>query len=164
MSNTVTALFETRPAMEAALHKIELLGVTQQQIGVIMNDDMRAKTFSIETHNKENAGMATGATVGGIAAGILAAVVSVGTVAIPGVNLVFAGALVSGLAGAGAGAAIGGFIGGLIGMGIPEHEAKLYEGKVKEGHIMLLVDCWSDDQESEVRKVLKNTDALQVAA
>jgi hypothetical protein len=47
------------------------------------------------------------------------------------------------LAGAGVGGAVGGITGALIGMGIPEYEAKRYEGRVKDGGILLSVH--SDD-------------------
>jgi hypothetical protein len=43
------------------------------------------------------------------------------------------------LSGLGVGAAVGGIAGALIGMGIPEYEAKRYEGRIKSGNILLSV-------------------------
>ena len=45
------------------------------------------------------------------------------------------------LAGLGVGGAVGGLIGALVGMGIPEYEAKRYEGRIKEGGVLLSVHC-----------------------
>ena len=56
----------------------------------------------------------------------------IGALAIPGVGpFIAAGPIMAALAGAGVGAAVGGLTGALVGMGIPEYEAKRYEGKSK---------------------------------
>jgi hypothetical protein len=55
------------------------------------------------------------------------------------------------LAGAAGGAAVGGLTGALIGMGIPEYEAKRYEGKVKDGNILMSVHT-DDSKERERAK------------
>jgi len=164
MTSTVTAVFETRSALEEALRRLENIGITESQIGVVMSDLTHGKSFQLINHNKEDTGLATGATIGGILGGILAAVVGVGTIAIPGVNLLVFGPIVAGLTGAGAGAAIGGFVGGLIGIGVPEHEAKLYEGEMKAGHILLAVEARDSQQADAVRELLKGTPAFNIAA
>lgn len=164
MTKTVTAIFETRMFMEAALRKLETLGITENQIGVVMSDQTHGKSFKLENNSKTSEGLAGGATFGGIVGGILAAVAGAGTLAIPGLNLVVAGSIVSGLAGAGVGAATGGLLGALVGLGIPEHEAKLYEGGLKTGHVLLAIEARDDKQAAQVRDVLKNTEARNIAA
>ncbi len=164
MSKKITAIFETRSALEDALRSLESIDITDQQIGVIMSDELRGKAFKMETKSKADAGLATGATVGGIAGGILAAILSVGSIAVPGLNLVVAGTIVSGLAGAGLGAATGGLIGGLVGLGITEHEAKLYEGKLKSGNILLAIEPRDNEQDKKIRALLKDTQAYDIAA
>lgn len=164
MTTILTALFETRHAMEDALRKLEDIGITESQIGVIMNDDVHGKSFEIENNDKSDAGLAIGATMGGIVGGIAAAIAGVGSLAIPGLNLVVVGSIVSGLAGLGVGAAAGGLIGGLVGMGVPEHEAKLYDGKLTAGHILLAVEARDKDQATQVRGVFKRSDANRLAA
>jgi hypothetical protein len=164
MTKTVTAIFETRMALEAALRKMETLGITESQIGVVMSDQTHGKTFRLENHSKVDQGVAAGVTFGVIAGGILAAIAGAGAVAIPGLNVIVVGTLVSGLAGAGLGATAGGLIGGLIGLGVPEHEAKLYEGGVKTGHILLAVQARDEKQAALIRDDLKNTDAYNIAA
>jgi|ERR1035437_3642864 hypothetical protein len=164
MTKTVTAIFETRMSMEVALRKLEVLGLTENQIGVVMSDQTHGKSFKLETNSRAGEGLAGGATFGGIVGGILAAVAGAGTIAIPGLNLVVVGSIVSGLAGAGVGAATGGLLGALVGLGIPEHEAKLYEGGLKTGHVLLAVEARDGKQATQVRDVLKNTEARNIAA
>ena len=164
MTKTVTAIFETRMALEDALRKLETLGIKENQIGVVMSDQTHGKSFKLENHNKADQGLAAGATFGAIAGGILAAIAGAGSLVIPGLNLIAVGSIVSGLAGAGAGAAAGGLVGGLIGLGVPEHEAKLYEGGLKTGHILLAVEAADSKQAGLVRDLFKNTEAYNVAA
>lgn len=164
MTIIITALFETRRTMDDALRKLEAAGISESQIGVIMNENVHGKSFVIENNDKSDTGLAIGATLGGIAGGIAAAIAGVGSLAIPGLNLVVVGSIVAGLAGAGLGAAAGGLVGGLVGMGIPEHEAKLYEGKLKAGHILLAVEAHDSKQATQVRDVLKDTEAYKLAA
>lgn len=164
MTKTITAIFDTRRAMEEALRKFEAVNVTNDQINVIMSDETRKKFFKLETHNKVDEGVAAGATFGGIVGGVMAAVVGAGTLAIPGLNLVVVGSVVAGLAGAAVGAATGGIVGGLIGLGVPEHEAKLYEGKLKSGHILLAVEARDAAQAKVVREIFEHTEAYNIAA
>jgi len=164
MSRTITATFKTRTATEEALRELELLGVTEDQIGLVVTDETRGKTFNIENHSKSDQGVAAGATFGGIVGGILAAIAGAGTIVIPGLNLVVAGSIVAGLAGLGAGAAAGGILGGLVGLGVPEHEAKLYEGEIRSGSILLAVEARDHEQAKNIRQVLKRVDAYNIAA
>jgi hypothetical protein len=59
------------------------------------------------------------------------------------------------LAGAAGGAAAGGLTGALIGMGIPEYEAKRYEGKVKGGNILLSLHTEDSDERDRAKKILE---------
>ncbi len=164
MTSTVTATFKTRPAAEEALIELEEIGITEDQISLVVTDETRGNTFGISEGNKMDEGAAAGMTAGGIVGAILGSILAAGVVAIPGLNLVVAGGLISGLAGLGAGAAAGGLVGGLIGLGIPEHEAKLYEKAIKEGAILLAVKTESHEQKKQVKDILHNTDAYNVAA
>jgi hypothetical protein len=68
------------------------------------------------------------------------------------------------LAGLGVGGAVGGLIGALVGMGIPEYEAKRYEGRVKAGGVLLSVHCDTSDEVSRAKEVLKVTGAEDIAS
>ena len=70
----------------------------------------------------------------------------------------------AGLAGLGVGGAVGGLVGALVGMGIPEYEAKRYEGRVKEGGVLLSVHCDTSDQIRVAKDMLKASGAEDVAS
>ena len=83
--------------------------------------------------------------------GALGWLVGIGALAIPGVGpFIAAGPILAALSGAAVGATVGGIAGGLIGLGIPELEAKRYEGKIKAGNILLSVHT---DDSQEIKRV-----------
>ncbi len=164
MSKIITATFKTRDAAFAAINQLEAVGVTQEQISVVVTDETRGRSFNIDEGTKADEGAAAGATFGGIVGGVLAALAGAGTVVFPGLNLVVAGAVVSGLAGAGAGAATGGLLGLLVGAGIKEHEAKIYEDEIKTGAILLAVKAQDNDQKKTIEDILDRSDSYNLAA
>jgi hypothetical protein len=72
--------------------------------------------------------------------------------------------MLAALTGAGVGGAIGGIGGALIGMGIPEYEAKRYEGRIKEGGILLSVHCDNSDWTKKAKDILDRTGATDIAS
>ena len=97
--------------------------------------------------------------------GALGLLAGIGALAIPGVGpFIAAGPIMAGLAGLGVGGAVGGFAGALIGMGIPEYEAKRYEGRIKNGGILLSVHCDTSDQIKRAKEVMKNTGAEDISS
>ena len=68
------------------------------------------------------------------------------------------------LAGAGVGGAVGGLTGALIGMGIPEYEAKRYEGRVKDGGILLSVHSDDSAWTKRAKEILERTGAQDVSS
>jgi hypothetical protein len=68
------------------------------------------------------------------------------------------------LAGAGLGGAVGGVTGALIGMGIPEYEAKRYEGRVKDGGILLSVHSDDSQWTKKAKEILERTGAQDVSS
>ena len=104
-------------------------------------------------------------TTGGVIGGTLGLLAGIGALAIPGVGpLIAAGPIMASLAGLGIGGAVGGIVGALVGMGIPEYEAKRYEGAVKEGGTLLSVHCDTSDQIDAAKTALKETGARDIAA
>ena len=94
--------------------------------------------------------------------GLLAGIAAL---AIPGFGpLIAAGPIMGTLAGLGVGGAVGGLIGALVGMGIPEYEAKRYEGRIKDGGILLSAHCDTSEEVSRAKDVLKQTGAEDIAS
>lgn len=58
----------------------------------------------------------------------------------------------------------GGIIGALVGMGIPEYEAKLYQGRIKEGGILLSVHADNSDWVRRAKDILKQTRAEEISS
>jgi hypothetical protein len=153
MSHQVLAVFKNPQAAGMAAERLMTAGITEPQISVL-GDEPAIARVGIEAKTKAPEGAATGGAVGGIIGAIAAGAAAVGSITIPGVGIL-AGPLVAALAGAGAGAAAGGAVGGLIGLGIPEHEAKAYHDRIREGGILLGVEIPGDDT-GPVKKILKD--------
>jgi hypothetical protein len=64
----------------------------------------------------------------------------------------------------GVGGAAGGITGALIGLGIPEHEAKRYEIRVKEGGILLSVHSDNSDWTKRAKEILERTGAQDISS
>jgi hypothetical protein len=89
----------------------------------------------------------------------------IGLLAIPGLGpFLAAGPIMAGLAGLGVGGAVGGITGALIGLGIPEFEAKRYEGRLKKGGILLSVHCDTSDEIKRAKNILKETNGEDVSS
>ncbi len=164
MTSLVTATFKTRMAAETALQSVEAIGVTEEQISLVVTDETRGKSFNIKEGNKTDEGAAAGATAGGVIGVVLGSLATASAIAIPGLNIVVAGTAVSALAGLGAGAATGGIIGALVGSGIPEHEAKIYEDELKNGSVLLAVKPEDKDQKAKIKELFERQDAYNLAA
>jgi hypothetical protein len=109
---------------------LEAAGFSENDVSVLFPDKTGTRDFAHEQHTKAPEGAATGAGTGAVLSGALGWMVGI---AIPGLGpFIAAGPIMAALAGAAGGAAAGGLTGALIGMGIPEYEAKRYEGKSKK--------------------------------
>jgi hypothetical protein len=123
------------------------------------------KDFAVRKDTKAPEGTATGATTGAVIGGGLGWLAGIGALAIPGVGpLIAAGPIVAALTGVGVGGAIGGITGALIGMGIPEYEAKRYEGRIKEGGILLSVHSDNSDWTRKAKDILERTGADDISS
>jgi len=168
MSSKNTAVFgiyATPGSAEAAVDYLTARGFTNASISVLLPDDESTKAFAHEKSTKAPEGTTTGATTGGVIGGTLGLLAGIGALAIPGVGpLIAAGPIMATLAGAGVGGAVGGLVGALVGMGIPEYEAKRYEGAVKDGGTLLSVHCDTSDQVDAAKNALKETGARDIAS
>lgn len=88
--------------------------------------------------------------------GLVGLLAGIGTLAVPGLGiLVAAGPLLATLSGIGIGASVGGLAGGLIGLGIPEYEAKRYEGHLEQGGILVSVHCKDETDIERAKDILE---------
>jgi hypothetical protein len=168
MANKNVAAFGIYPTAtnaEMAVDRLVASGFSNQDVSVLMADAYTVKEFAHEKHSKAPEGAATGVTTGGLIGGTLGLLAGIGALVIPGVGpLIAAGPIMSALAGLGAGGAVGGVVGALVGLGIPEYEAKRYEGHVKNGGVLLSVHCQSSQEINRAKEILKSTGASDVAS
>ena len=158
-------IYKTRTQAESAVDRMLAAGFSNNDISVLLPDTTSSKEFAHEKNTKAPEGTATGVATGGVVGGTLGLLAGIGALAIPGVGpLIAAGPIMGALAGLGVGGAVGGLIGALVGMGIPEYEAKRYEGRIKEGGILLSVHCNSSEEVSRAKDLLKETGAEDIAS
>jgi hypothetical protein len=164
-NTAVFGIYKTIPQAELAVDQIMAAGFTNNDISVLLPDSRSTKEFAHEKNTKAPEGTTTGVATGGVIGGTLGLLAGIGALAIPGVGpFIAAGPIMGALAGLGAGGAVGGFIGALVGMGMPEYEAKRYEGRVKAGGILLSVHCDTSDEISRAKDLLKATGAEDIAS
>jgi len=168
MENKKTAVFgiyTTTNQAEAAVNQLMSQGFSGDDISVLMEDSNSSRQFAHEKNTKVPEGTTTGATAGGVIGGTLGLLAGLGALAIPGVGpLIAAGPIMGTLAGMGAGGAVGGIIGALVGLGIPEYEAKRYEGHLKNGGVLLSVHCDTSDEIKMAKDVLERTGATDISS
>jgi hypothetical protein len=157
-------ILDSKPQVEGAVEMLKNAGFRSSDISVLMPTQESTKDFVHEKATKAPEGVTTGATTGMILGGGLGWLAGIGSLAIPGLGpFIAAGPIVSALAGLGVGGAVGGIAGGLIGMGIPEYEAKRYEGFVKEGGILLSVHVDDSDWAKKAKEILETAGAHDIA-
>jgi len=167
MKDKKVAVFGIYPGADAAERAVDTLvreRFANNDISVLLPDNQSSKDFAHEKNTKAPEGTATGAATGGTIGGALGLLAGIGALAIPGVGpLIAAGPIMATLAGVGVGGAVGGLVGALVGMGIPEYEAKRYEGRVKDGGVLLSVHCATSDDITRAKELLKRTGANDIS-
>jgi hypothetical protein len=164
-NTAVFGIYRDRRGVEDAVDALRTAGFRNTDISVLFPENEGTKDFAHEKNTKAPEGTATGAGTGAVIGGTLGWLAGIGALAIPGVGpLIAAGPIVAALTGVGVGGAIGGITGALIGMGIPEYEAKRYEGRVKEGGMLLSVHSDNSDWTSKAKDILKRTGADDVSS
>lgn len=146
-----------------AVDALKVAGFTSDDISALFPDKSGSHDFAHEQNTKAPEGATAGASVGGALGGGLGWLAGIGLLAIPGVGpLVAAGPIMAALSGAAAGALVGGLTGTLVGLGIPEYEAKRYEGKINGGNILLSVHAETGDEIERAKAILKQNDAQDI--
>jgi hypothetical protein len=161
----VFGIYKSVSQAERAVDRIAAAGFSSNDISVLLPDNQSSKEFAHEKSTKAPEGTTTGVTTGGAIGGALGLLAGIGALAIPGVGpFIAAGPIMGALAGLGVGGAVGGLIGALVGMGIPEYEAKRYEGRIKDGGVLLSVHCDTSDEITRAKQLLKETGAEDISS
>src|SRR6476619_512945 len=158
-------IYPTRASVENAVDTLKAAGYRNTDISVLFPENSGTKDFAHEKSTKAPEGAATGAGSGVVIGGALGWLAGIGALAIPGLGpFIAAGPIMAALAGAGVGGTVGGVVGALIGMGIPEYEAKRYEGRIKNGGILLSVHCDNSEWTKKAKAILEDTGAEDVCS
>jgi len=164
MSKSVNCIVRSEIQAGNIVDRLRASGFSNNDISALLPDKRGTKDFAHEHNTKAPEGAATGAGAGGVVGGALGWLAGIGALAIPGVGpLIAAGPLMAALSGAAVGAAVGGVSGALIGLGIPEYEAKRYEGKIKEGNILLSVNAEDSKRVSIAKDIFEEFDAEDIS-
>jgi hypothetical protein len=164
-NTAVFGIYSNYGGVERGVAALKDAGFRNTDISVLFPENAGTKDFAHRKGTKAPEGAATGAGTGAVVGGALGWLAGIGALAIPGLGpFIAAGPIMAALAGAGAGGAVGGIAGALIGMGIPEYEAKRYEGRIKTGGILLSVHSDNSDWTKRAKKVLEQTGAQDIAS
>lgn len=166
MANTsVFAIYNTRDEVERAVAALRSAGFRATDISVLWPENEGTKDLAHEMHTKAPEGAAAGAGTGALIGGALGWLAGIGALAIPGIGpFIAAGPIVAALAGAGAAGAVGGITGALVGYGVPEVEAKRYEGRIRNGGVLLSVHADSGEWAKRASDLLKQTGGQDVSS
>jgi len=165
MAKAVFGLVDTESQAERIVDNLKAAGFRNNDISVLFPDKGGTRDFAHEKATKAPEGAAAGAGTGTVVGGVLGWLVGIGSLAIPGVGpFIAAGPIMAALAGAGVGAAVGGLSGALIGMGIPEYEAKQYEGKIKQGNILISVHSEDRDEVKRAKEIFERAGAHDISS
>lgn len=147
---------------DALVRDLTASGFANSEISILAPDTPGSR-MAYEKHSKAPEGTATGAATGGVIGGALGLLAGIGAIAIPGVGpFIAAGPVMALLSGAAVGSAVGGISGGLIGMGIPEFEAKQYEGNLVDGNVLVSVHTDDKDLADRAKKIFEADGATEI--
>jgi hypothetical protein len=164
-NTAVFGIYKSRNQAEQSVDRLLAAGFTNNDISVLLPDQQSSREFAHEKNTKAPEGTTTGAVTGGAIGGTIGLLAGIGAIAIPGVGpFIAAGPIMGALAGLGVGGTVGGLVGALVGMGIPEYEAKRYEGRVKDGGVLLSVHCDTSDEAKRAKDILKQTGAEDISS
>lgn len=162
---SVFCIATTIDQAEVIVSRLKDEGFSNNDISVLYPDKSGTHDFAHEKSSKAPESAITGVGTGGVIGGVLGWLAGIGSLAIPGLGaFIAAGPILAALSGAAIGAAAGGLAGALIGMGIPEYEAKRYEGKIREGNILLSVHCEDSDRKERAEEIFDDCDAEDISS
>ena len=164
-NKSVFGIYSTREQLAHGVEALKDAGFRNTDISALFPENTGTKDLAHEKNTKAPEAAATGAASGIVLGGALGWLAGIGALAIPGLGpFIAAGPIMAALAGAGAGAVTGGVVGGLTGLGMPEYEAKRYEGRIRAGGTLLSVHCDSSEWVDKAKHILENTGAHDISS
>src|ERR1700755_842805 len=165
MKRSVLCVVDTEAQADAVVAKLRSAGFSDNDISVLFPDKGSTRDFAHKKATKMPEGATVGASTGGVVGGTIGLLAGIGALAIPGLGpFIAAGPIMAALSGGAIGAGVGGLTGALVGLGIPEYEAKRYEGKVKEGGLLLSVQSESNNDTSRAKEIFKEGGAHDISS
>jgi hypothetical protein len=163
-NTAVFGIYRSETALERAVDSLRSAGFRNTDISVLFPENVGTKDLAVEKATKAPEGTATGAGTGAVIGGTLGWLAGIGALAIPGLGpFIAAGPIVAAIAGVGAGGAVGALTGALVGLGMPEYEAKRYQGLIKEGGTLLSVHADDSEWTKKAKNILEQTGATDVS-
>lgn len=164
MAKAVFCTVQNSAQAAQVVERLKTAGFTGNDISVLMPDKSGTKEFAVDNQTKAPEGATVGAGTGAVLGGGLGWLAGIGALAIPGLGpLIAAGPIMAALTGAAVGGTVGGVTGALIGMGIPEYEAKRYEGKLKGGHTLVSVHSENAAETDRAKEIFEEAGAEDVS-
>lgn len=164
MAQAIFCTVKTSIEAAAVVDLLKVAAFSARDISVLIPDHQGSKDFAVDNETKSPEGATIGAGTGAILGGGLGWLLGIGALAIPGVGpFIAAGPIMAALAGTAIGGAVGGVSGGLIGLGIPEYEAKKFEGKLKGGRCLISVHSESSEETEKARKIFEHAGAEDIS-
>ncbi len=161
----VFGIYKTRGQVEMAIESLRDAGYRVSDISVLMPKSSTSDDLAHVKETKAPEGATAGAGTGAVLGGALGWLVGAGAIALTGfAPLIAAGPIMAALAGAAAGGTVGGVTGALVGWGIPEYEAKRFEGLVREGGILLSVHADDREWAKKAKVILEQSGAADIAS
>jgi hypothetical protein len=164
MAKAVFCIATSEFQAESIVNELKVAGFADNDLSVLFPDKTGTKDFAHEQHTKAPEGAVTGAGAGGVVGGALGWLAGIGALMIPGAGpFIAAGPIMASLSGAAVGAVVGGISGALVGMGIPEYEAKRYEGKIRAGNILISVHSDSTEKTGRAKEIFEQAGAHDIS-
>jgi len=165
MKKAVMCIVQDQVQAESIVTQLQSAGFSNNDISVLFPDKQGTRDFAHEHNTKAPEGAVAGAGAGGLLGGGLGLLAGIGALAIPGLGpFIAAGPLLAAMSGAAAGATVGGLTGALVGMGIPEIEAKRFEGKIKGGNLLISVHTENGDEQKRAEQIFKTARAADICS
>lgn len=165
MKKAVMCIVQSQVEADAVVGELQRAGFANNDISALFPDQQGTRDFAHEHNTKAPEGAVAGVGAGGLLGGTLGLLAGIGALAIPGLGpFIAAGPILATLSGVAAGATVGGVAGALVGFGIPEIEAKRYEGKLRSGNILIAVHTENGEEQKTAENVFKTASASDVFA